>query len=96
MKLLLVKYLYELYDPSESVLMGGQHQQKLVQTGFNEDTKTEKYGVIGANKYKSIRTELTLTSITLVAGRQPPGEEVGRVALFQPLTKLVIAQFQKI
>ena len=33
MKLLLVKYLYELYEPSESVSKGGQHQ-----TGFDEDT----------------------------------------------------------
>ena len=29
--------------------------------------------------------------ISSVAGRQSPGEEVGRVALFQPPTKLVIA-----
>ena len=31
---------------------------------------------------------------TSVAGRQPPGEEVGMVARFQPPTKVVVAQFQ--
>ena len=31
---------------------------------------------------------------TSVAGRQPPGEEVGMVARFQPPTKVVLAQFQ--
>ena len=31
---------------------------------------------------------------TSVAGRQPPGEEVGMAARFQPPTKVVVAQFQ--
>ena len=31
---------------------------------------------------------------TTVAGRQPPGEEVGMVARFQPPTKVVVAQFR--
>ena len=31
---------------------------------------------------------------TSVAGRQPPGEEVGMVARFQPPTKVVVAQFR--
>ena len=31
---------------------------------------------------------------TSVAGRQPPGEEVGMVARFRPPTKLVVAQFR--
>ena len=31
---------------------------------------------------------------TSVAGRQPPGEEVGMVARFQPPTKMVVAQFR--
>ena len=34
-------------------LKGRTAPKKLVQTEFNEDTKTEKYGVIGANKYKA-------------------------------------------
>ena len=53
---------------------------------------TEKYGVIGAYKYKTVRTAAAML-IASVAGWQRPGEEGGMVARFQPPTKLVVAQF---
>ena len=53
-----------------------------------------KYGVLGAGKSWHRTWWCEQQQISSVAGRQPPGEEVGMVARIQPPTKMVVAQFR--
>ena len=58
------------------------------------DLLSGKYKMSLFRKYWCQRRAAAAPQISSVAGRQSPGEEVGRVALFQPPTKLVVAQFR--
>ena len=79
---------------SNQWVLGGINCNALVILQQKYDLLSGKYKMILFRKYWCQRRAAAAPQISSVAGRQSPGEEVGRVALFQPPTKLVVAQFR--
>ena len=79
---------------SNQWVLGGSKCNALTILQQKYDLLSGKYKMVFFRKYWCQRRAGAAPQISSVAGRQSPGEEVGRVALFQPPTKLVVAQFR--
>ena len=79
---------------SNQWVLGGINCNALVILQQKYDLLSGKYKMILFRKYWCQRRAAAAPQISSVAGRQSPGEEVGRVARTQPPTKLVVAQFR--
>merc|ERR1712212_1130170 len=85
-----------------SVCISSSNQQVLGRSRCNAlvilqqkyDLLSGKYKMSLFRKYWCQRRAAAAHQISSVAGRQSPGEEVGRVARIQPPTKLFVAQFR--